>query len=290
MERTREQGPCFYALIAALLRRLPCVYRPAMTQSSVLLEVCCDNIESVARACGAGAGRIELCSALEAGGITPSTGLIELATKTATDAAGVPVPVFVLVRPRGGDFCFSAAEHRVMLRDINAAAGAGAKGVVVGTLTPDGELDTAAMKELVDAAHGLGLEVTLHRAVDMCRDPVAAVAASTALGVDRVLSSGGAACAAEGTETLRRMVERAQSGVRPVVVMAGGGLCAANAAAIVGASGVTEVHGSLRSEEPCRTRYHREGVSMGSASSEFTVLVCDAAKVGAVVRNLKERR
>ena len=141
-----------------------------------ILEVCCDSIDSVAAAMRGfsqqcpGAGRIELCSALSEGGLTPSSALQEAVVRM---ARGRHVPIFVLIRPRGGDFCFSDDEHQIMLRDISLAAGVGASGVVIGSLSTDGDIDIMKTRELAQAATDHGLEVTFHRACDIAKDPIA---------------------------------------------------------------------------------------------------------------------
>ena len=127
----------------------------------VVVEVCCDSVTSCRTAASAGAGRIELCSALVDGGVTPSAGL----TAAAVAAAGPAVPVVVLIRPRAGDFVYDDDEVDVMVRDIAAAASGGAKGVVIGALDRDGAPDVAALKKLTGAASAHGLGCTFHRCV-----------------------------------------------------------------------------------------------------------------------------
>lgn len=179
-----------------------------------------------------GADRIELCAALAVGGVTPSAALIERATAGA-------VPVHVLIRPRGGDFAYSSDEVDVIERDVRLACAQGAAGVVVGG-TRGGRIDAELVRRVVAAAGGA--EVTFHRAVDVIGDRVAAVAALAALGVDRVLTSGGAASAVDGRDELARMVAAAGSGIQ---IMAGGGVTSATAPDIL-ATGVHALHASAK--------------------------------------------
>ncbi|MFI6425539.1 copper homeostasis protein CutC [Promicromonospora sp. NPDC050880] len=212
----------------------------------VALELAVQDPAGAVIAAGVGARRVELCSALGAtGGITPSAGLVEAvvaaaAVVPASDSAPI-LEVHVLVRPRPGGFVYSAAETDLMVRDVTLAVDAGADGVVVGALTPSGEVDVACVRELVAAAEDA--EVTFHRALDVVADPVAALDVLAELGVARVLTSGGAARAADGLERLAALVERsAEVGIE---IMAGGGVTAADVPALLGV-GVDAVHLSAK--------------------------------------------
>ncbi|WP_264029504.1 copper homeostasis protein CutC [Cellulosimicrobium sp. SH8] len=213
----------------------------------VVLELAVQDPEGVRVAAAVDARRVELCVGLGAtGGLTPSAGLVEAAVVAAADAAngGPAVEVHVLVRPRPGGFVLSAADLDVQVRDVRAAVAAGAAGVVVGALTPDGLVDTPAVRALVEAADGR--EVTFHRAVDVVADPLAALDALAAAGVVRVLTSGGAARSIDGVERLRAMAAHARGplGGR-VQVMAGGGVRPQDVGALV-AVGVDAVHLSAK--------------------------------------------
>ncbi|QDU57365.1 copper homeostasis protein CutC [Aeoliella mucimassa] len=197
----------------------------------VQLEVCVGSLADATAAASAGANRLELCSALELGGLTPSLALIE----QVIDA--VDLPVVVMLRPRAGGFCYSPEEHRCMLRDAELALNAGAVGVVFGYLTPTCEIDSLRTRELVDLA---GEHSTVfHRAFDSVSDPSAALDTLIDLGVTRVLTTGGAANAIDGADSLGRLV--AQSNGR-IEVMPGGGVTAANVAQIVTLTGCQQVH------------------------------------------------
>jgi copper homeostasis protein len=197
----------------------------------MLIEACIDSLESAIAAEEGGAGRLELCAALHDGGTTPSAGTI------ACVAERVGIPVFVLVRPRGGSFVHSDDEIRVMLHDIRHALSHGAKGIAIGVLLDDGTIDVSSMRRLIDAAGGA--PVTFHRAFDRTPDLLESLDTLAALGVQRVLTSGGAQTALEGRDGLARLVSRAAG---RVTIMAGGGIREENVAAIVAASGVEEVH------------------------------------------------
>ncbi len=197
----------------------------------VLVEACLDAVDSARAAERGGAGRIELCDALFDGGTTPSAGMIA-AVKVA-----VRIPVFVIIRPRGGGFVYSAAERDVMRRDVEAAVRLGVDGIVIGALRVDGAVDAGFVRALVAGAEGR--PVSFHRAFDLVPDRAAALEALVDCGVSRVLTSGGALTALAGAESIAALV--AQAGAR-LVVMAGGGVREAHVAELVRRSGVCEVH------------------------------------------------
>ncbi|TPW30069.1 copper homeostasis protein CutC [Martelella alba] len=171
-----------------------------------MIEICVEGLEQALAAEEAGAERIELCAALASeGGITPSMGEIRLAV------ARLSIPVFPIIRPRGGDFCYSDAEFDVILADIAAAKEAGAAGVVTGILTEDGRIDVDRMKKAVAAARPMG--VTCHRAFDMARDPLEALDDLIEAGVDRLLSSGQRITAEAGKDILKTMIAHANGGI-----------------------------------------------------------------------------
>lgn len=209
-----------------------------MTASVCLLEVCVDSAASLQAALDGGADRIELCSALSLSGLTPSPGFM-------LRAARQPLPAYAMIRPRAGDFCFSPAEIDMMRHDIDAARGAGLAGVALGATRPDGMPDEAALGRLVAHAKGLGL--TLHRAFDVAPAPLAALDLAIALGFERVLTSGGATSALAGAPQIRGLVAHAEGRIS---IMAGAGITAANVTSLVGATGVTEVHGSFSRKLP----------------------------------------
>jgi copper homeostasis protein len=205
-----------------------------------LVEACVDSVASAAAAERGGAARLELCDALHDAGTTPSAGMIAAVKER------VRVPVFVIVRPRGGGFVYGADEMDVMLRDVKAARAFGADGIVIGALRADGIVDAAATASLVEAAGAL--PVTFHRAFDLVADREAALETLAACGVRRVLTSGGAPTAIEGADAIAALVT--QSAGR-VGVVAGGGVREAHVAELVRRSGVREVH--VRGTRPART-------------------------------------
>lgn len=200
--------------------------------SRITLEICVDDPAGLAAAIAGGADRIELCAALGLGGLTPSPGLIAQASTS-------PIPVMAMIRPRAGGFHWSETEIACMEAEIAAVRAAGLAGVVIGASQPDGRLDSLVLARLMRAAQGL--DVTLHRAIDLAPDAEAAMREVAALGIGRVLSSGGALRAPEGLERLGRMRAAAPG----ISVMPGSGLTAENIAAVAAAlPGLREVHAS----------------------------------------------
>ena len=197
------------------------------------LESCCTDVEQIRRAQEAGARRIELCEKLAVGGVTPAAELLKAAISVAK------VPVNVLVRPRGGDFVFSAAEADTMLRDIELCREAGAAAVVIGALDSRGDVDMPLMRRLCDAASGMS--VTFHRAFDVCADPLAAFEDVLALGCDRLLTSGHESDAFKGRFFIAELVERAAG---RIIVMPGCGVRRSNIARIAADTGAVEFHAS----------------------------------------------
>ena len=197
----------------------------------MIVEACVDSVASALAAERGGARRLELCDALFDGGTTPSAGMI------AACRDRLSIPLFVIIRPRGGGFVYAEPELDVMHRDIVAARGLGADGVVIGVLRRDGGIDEDQTRSLVAVAGGI--PVTFHRAFDFVPDPRAALETLISAGITRILSSGGARTAREGVSTLAGLVR--QAGER-LVVMAGGGVREENVKEIVDGSGVREVH------------------------------------------------
>lgn len=222
-----------------------------MTRTPVL-EIAVQDPAGVRIAGEVGAARVELTAALALGGLTPSPATLELSIDEARRSG---VEVHVLIRPRPGGFHYTADELAVAERDVRRAVEAGAHGVVVGALGADGRLDAAAVARLRDAADGAS--VTLHRAIDVTPDPLAALAAARDLGLRRVLTSGGASAAIDGLDTLRALVDAADGAIE---VMAGSGVDAASAVALAD-TGVDALHFSAK-----RTVTADAGVRMGSAS------------------------
>jgi len=230
-----------------------------------LIEVCVDSVTSAAAAERGGAGRVELCSNLLEGGVTPSAGLIELSR------ARTSIGLQVMIRPRGGDFCYTPEEFETMGRDIMAAKKLGADGIVVGILDADGSVDTERTRELVELARPLS--VTFHRAFDMSADLLRALECICATGADRLLTSGGEKTALQAVEQIARLVEAARG---RIAIMACGGINHLNAASIIEQTGVREIHVGLRSPV-ASPMLHRNpkiaiGIAVGCEYQGFQVL------------------
>ncbi|MDI5962298.1 copper homeostasis protein CutC [Streptantibioticus silvisoli] len=223
------------------------------------LEIAVTSAAGARTARDGGADRVELCSALELGGVTASAALVE-----AVSAVGPPVQALVRCRP--GDFVYDADEVALMAAEVRSVIACGAAGVVVGALTAGGTLDTAAMRRFADAAHTAGaaagrrVEVTLHRAVDQAADPVGTAALASSLGLTRVLTSGGAVTAADGLATLAAMAAAAPG----LEVMAGAGVRPRDIARLA-AAGAGAVH--LSAKRPAPARRGGRWIPMGAAGS-----------------------
>ncbi len=204
------------------------------------LEICVDALAGLDAAIVAGADRVELCSALALGGLTPSAGLMSA-------AARVDVPVRAMIRPRQGDFVYSAREVDLMCYDIDCVRQHGLEGVVIGANLASGELDESALSRLVGVAKNAGLRVTLHRAFDLVSAPLDALAFAVGLGIDAILTSGGAVTAARGVANIRALVQAADGRVE---ILAGSGISATNVAELVHKSGVRAIHASCGAESP----------------------------------------
>jgi len=200
----------------------------------VVFESCVESFEAAVASAAGGAGRIELCARLDVGGVTPPASLV------AQCVTALDIPVFAMVRPRGGSFLYAGDEADAMAADIHTMIQAGAHGLVFGALTAEGAMDVALMRRLVELARPL--PVTCHKAIDDARDVPEALDALLGLGVDRVLTSGGARTANAGAAAIASLVRQAGDAL---VVMAGGSVRAHNVAALVAATGVREVHARL---------------------------------------------
>lgn len=221
-----------------------------------VLEVCCTSIASALAAQDGGAQRIELCDNLYEGGTTPSYGTIELVREK------LHIDVNVLIRPRGSDFVYSDDEMEIIRRDIERCKEISVNSVVIGFLTPDGEIDLKHTKQIIELARPLS--VTFHRAFDMCRDPHKALEQLINIGIDRILTSGQKNKAPEGARLITELVEKA--GDR-VIIMPGAGLRPENIKEFHKQVKAKEYHSTLSEIVDSSMTFRREDVYMGGLSS-----------------------
>jgi len=240
---------------------------------SVLIEVCANSLESALAAQAGGATRVELCSALIEGGLTPSPAAIELTRER------LRIKLHVLIRPRGGDFCYEETEFALMKRDIEFCKKSHVDGVVIGVLQPDGSVDVERMRDLITAARPLA--VTFHRAFDMAADPFRSLDDIVTLGVERLLTSGQRGSAIEGKGLIAELVRRA--GDR-LLVMPGAGINDGNICELVTATGAREFHLSGQKKVASRMVYRNPHVFMGVPGlPEYEIGVTDEEKIRRVV-------
>lgn len=233
------------------------------------LEICAYSLESVMLAEAAGADRVELCAGRLEGGTTPSIGMIQLALQCKN------IQVFPILRPRGGDFCYSDLEFQEMLIDLESMKQQGVPGVVTGILLPNGRLDLERMKQLKDAAGEV--EFCVHRAIDMSYNPFETLQELIDLGVARVLSSGAANTALEGIELLGKMEEASKGQIQ---IMAGSGVNAAQIPELWRA-GIRHFHASASSFQPSKMNFRNPSIQMGKEGDldEYAIQVANETKI-----------
>ena len=242
-----------------------------------ILEICCYSMECARTAQQNGADRIELCSAPKEGGLTPSLGVLRSVRQH------ISIPVNPIIRPRGGDFCYTEGEFAAMLDDIAMVRELGFSGLVTGILDVDGNVDMPRMEKIMIAAGSL--QVTFHRAFDMCANPLNALKKLADLGIARVLTSGQKSDAAQGLTKIMELI--AQPGAP--IIMAGAGVRAENLHHFLDA-GVLEVHSSAGAWQASPMRYRNQGLSMSSDAhaDEYSRYVVDGAAV-AEMKGIIER-
>lgn len=242
-----------------------------------LLEICCYSAECALTAQQCGADRVELCAAPKEGGLTPSWGVLNAVRQTVT------IPVHPIIRPRGGDFCYSQREFDAMLNDIALVRDLGFPGLVTGLLDEDGHVDMPRMRQIMQAAGGLA--VTFHRAFDMCVEPLQAFENLGELGVARILTSGQKSSAEKGLQLITEL--KAHSGVP--IIMAGAGVRASNLEMFLNA-GVEELHSSAGKWMPSPMRYRNTGLSMSTdaEADEYSRYSVDGESV-AVMKSMIDR-
>lgn len=247
----------------------------------VEIEICCGDLSSIYAAKEGGAKRIELCSGLSEGGLTPSAGMIKAAVKSGISQ------INVLIRPRSGDFLYSEEEVDVMENDIRNAVDAGATGIVIGALTPEGDVDTEVCRRLIDAARNCTdkrISVTFHRAFDLSRNAGKSMADIVGLGCDCLLTSGMANSAVKGIPLIKELSDK--WGER-ITIMAGAGINPANVVEIVDATGVKAVHSTARKPVASRMVFRRPSVPMGAPGiDEYAPLHTSADVVAELINKL----
>ena len=232
-------------------------------------EICANSVESCLAAQAGGAHRVELCAGIPEGGTTPSLGEILTARRM------LQIKLHVIIRPRGGDFLYSPLELEIMEEDIKLARKAGVDGIVIGCLTPEGEIDLPAMKRLRTAAGDCS--VTFHRAFDRCKDPFKALDEIAEVDSQRILTSGQQPTAPEGSGLIRKLVDYSNGRVS---LMAGCGVNENNIRQLAAESGASEFHVSAREKIKSAMRFSKPEVKMGSDSiNEYTREITTAQRV-----------
>jgi copper homeostasis protein len=244
----------------------------------LVVEVSIEGVDGLLVAQENGADRVELCASVLEGGITPSIGMVREALRRAR------VPVFVIVRPRGGDFLYSEAEFESMRQDVIALKDLGVPGIVTGCLTAGGEVDEQRTGDLLRVARPMSF--TFHRAFDMVRDPVQSLEVLISLGADRLLTSGQRATALEGLATLKRLGQVASG---RMIVMPCGGLRADNVGQVCRETGLWELHFAAHTMEPSAMTYRNPQVAMGGTSRdhEYRKTVTDPTTVRTTVESAR---
>jgi copper homeostasis protein len=249
-------------------------------KSLVLLEVCANSVTSALAAQDGGAARVELCENLYEGGTTPSHGEILMARKL------LHIKIYVLIRPRGGDFLYTDLEFKVMKADISYCIEAGCDGIVIGMLNPDGTIDKERCAELVTMAKQWGMGVTFHRAFDMSSDMFQALEDIIEIGCERILTSGGKSTAMEGSRTLAELIEKAAG---RIIIMPGCGISETNVADLVHFTGAKEVHSSARVRVESKMSHKNDRIIMGdNYGDEYSSDVTDAGRVKTILKLANE--
>lgn len=246
---------------------------------NLISEVCIDSVEAVIAAQQAGAQRVELCSALLEGGLTPSFGVTARAMAVADT-----VKVHAMIRPRGGDFLYTDEEFAAMKEDIEAFKQIGVDGYVFGILDAQGNIDLPRNSELTALCRPAS--VTFHRAFDMACDPEVALEGVIKLGVDRLLTSGQAPTVLEGAPLIRRLIEQASD---KVIVMPGGDITSYNVSRIVLETGASEIHFAAFVNQPGQMQYRNTRVFMGGTlrPPEYDRSITTASSISAVISTLR---
>ncbi|HAN18879.1 MAG: copper homeostasis protein CutC [Bacteroidetes bacterium GWC2_33_15] len=251
--------------------------------NKIILEICANSVESAVMAQRGGANRVELCDNIYEGGTTPSYGTIQQARKM------LSIDLNIIIRPRGGDFCYSENEFEIMCNDILIAKELGVNGVVIGILKPDGSVDTERTKHLVNLANPMN--TTFHRAFDVCKNPFQSLEDIVQCGCNRLLTSGQANKACQGIELIKQLIIKANERIG---IMPGSGIDESNIEKIYIETGAKEFHASLRKSVKSKMDYRKDGINMGGVSSipEYENLVTDSERVKKMIeimKNLKNK-
>lgn len=242
------------------------------------VEICTNSVTSCIEAQKGGAYRVELCASIPEGGTTPSYGEIVMAREL------LNIKLNVIIRPRGGDFLYSDVEHQTMIQDIEMAKELGVDGIVIGCLTADGKIDMERNRNLIHAAEGMN--VTFHRAFDMCKDPFESLEQIISLGCDRILTSGQQPTAIEGISLLKQLVDKANG---RIIIMPGSGINENNIATIAKETKATEFHFSAREAVDSKMEYRNPNLKMGGtvvSIDEYVQNITNAEKVQRTIEKL----
>ncbi len=240
------------------------------------LEVCANSLTSALIAQDGGAIRVELCDNLKEGGTTPSHGQIMLARKL------LNINLYVLIRPRGGDFLYSDIEFEIMKANVQYCIETGCDGIVIGILNEDGSIDKTRCAELIQMAAKAGLGVTFHRAFDMCADMYQALEDIIELGCERILTSGGKSTAIEGANTIAHLIEKAAG---RIIIMPGSGVDETTVADLIHFTKAAEIHSSAKKMVKSRMKFQNDHIIMSSNYlDEFSIQQTDLQKVKDIIR------
>lgn len=245
-----------------------------MKENKLFLEVCADSVSNALIAQSAGAQRVEFCAGLPEGGVTPSPAQIEIARKL------LHIKLYVLIRPRGGDFLYNDTEFEIMKSDIHFCGKTGCDGVVIGMLRTDGTVDEERCGELIRIARQYAMGVTFHRAFDRSADLFQALEAVIQLGCERILTSGGYDTAIDGVEIIRELTEKANG---RIIIMPGSGITPENAGEIIQKTCLKELHGTFRSRVPGLMQYRNTHLSR--QNEEYELLLTDAKKIKKILKH-----
>ncbi|MFI5138161.1 MAG: copper homeostasis protein CutC [Sphingobacteriales bacterium] len=245
----------------------------------VILEVCANSLPSALAAQEGGAFRVELCENLYEGGTTPSHGQILLARKH------LQIKLYVLIRPRGGDFLYSGLEFDIMTADVQFCIEAGCDGIVTGMLNADGSIDKERCARLVQMAKQAGVGVTFHRAFDMCSDLHKGLEDIIAMGCERVLTSGSKSTALEGSRTIADLIKQAAG---RIIIMPGSGVNEHNVSDLVQFTGATEIHSSAKVRMPSKMIFKNDHILVGDNYGEYVYEVTDAVRVKNIIKMANE--